>query len=114
MIDGQTISLILMLIGFSGGLVWKLSRVEKGLGDKIIQSRDEIEKKQDQETHFFGETIGAIRQKINDVELFSANNYVRRDGFYKVQEELRADVRALGDKIEQRFVRLETKIDTKT
>ena len=112
--DVQTISLIVTLLAMSAGGVWQLSRVEKALRDDINKSRDEIEEKQERAVHDVGETIAAIRQKLADVELYAANNYVRRDGFYKVQEMLTADIRALGDKIEARFVRLETKLDTKT
>lgn len=114
LLDIQTISLILTLIGISAGGVWQLSRVEKALRGDIAESRDEVERKQDRHSQEFGETVAAIRQKVADVELYAANNYVRRDGFYKVQEQMTSDIRALGDKIEARFVRLETKLDTKT
>lgn len=113
-LDIQTIALIVTLISYAAGIVWKLSLVEKALRSDINKARDEIEEKQQQSVHDFGETIAAIRQKLSDVELYAANNYVRRDGFYKVQEMLTSDIRALGDKIEARFVRLETKLDTKT
>jgi hypothetical protein len=114
MIDTQTITLVVLLVTFSGGLVWQLSRVEKSLGDKINEAKDEVERRQDTHLREFGETVSAIRSKINEVELFAANNYVKRDGFYKVQEQIGSEIRSLGDKIEARFVRLETKIDTKT
>ncbi len=114
MIDAQTISIILALVGMSAGGVWQLSRVEASLRKDITAAKEEVEGKQDNHSREFGETIAAIRQKIADVELYGSNNYVRRDGFYKVQEQFSADIRGLGDRIEARFVRLETKIDTKT
>lgn len=125
MLDLQTISLIIALIGMSGGFVWKLSRVETALRHDIVASentlrkdfgvsKDEIDKKQDIHSHDFGETITAMREKINQVELYAANTYVRRDGFYKVQEQLTTDIKVLGDKIDKRLERMEAKIDSKT
>lgn len=114
MIEPQLISLIATLLLMTAGGVWKLSRVESALRKDITDSRDEIEEKQRQHSREFGETVAAIRQKVADVELYGANNYVRREGFYKVQEALTADIKAMGDKIELRLSRMETKIDSKT
>lgn len=114
MLDIQTISLILTLIGMSAGGVWQLSRVESALRKDITHARDEIEAKLDQEVRHFGETIAAIRQKVADVELYAANNYVRRDGFYKVQEEIKAELAKVVEKLEKRLERMEVKIDSKT
>lgn len=114
MLDAQTTALVVTLLGMTAGGVWKLSRVESALRKDINDSKEEVEGKQTQHSREFGETVAAIRQKVADVELYTANNYVRRDGFYKVQEQMTTDIRALGDKIEARFVRLETKLDTKT
>lgn len=108
------LGLILTLISITGAFIWKLTRVESSLRENINEAKNEIESKQDNIVHDFGETIAAIRQKVSDVELFGAQNYVRRDGFYKVQEQLTADIRTLGDKMDARFQRLEVKIDTKT
>lgn len=92
--------------------VWKLSQLEGSLRTDIGKAKDEIESRQDSNTRQIGETIAALRQKINDVELYSANNYVRREGFYKVQEQLTNDVKSLGEKIEKRLERMEGKIDS--
>lgn len=105
------------VLNFVGTLiagVWKLSRLEVALRSDISKARDEIEQKQDTHSREFGETVAAMRQKIADVELYAANNYVRRDGFYKVQELLESSIRSLGDKIEKRLERMEEKIDSKT
>lgn len=102
------------LLNFVGTLiagVWKLSQLEVRLRGDISKARDEIEMRQDQHSREFGETIAALRQKVADVELYAANNYVRRDGFYKVQEQLTADIKALGLEIKGRLERMEAKID---
>lgn len=114
---GVLIAVAAFILNFVGTIVagvWKLSRLEIALRGDIEKARDEIEVRQDTKTHEFGETIAAIRQKVADVELYAANNYVRRDGFYKVQENLEGSIRALGDELKSRLERMEVKIDSKT
>ena len=41
-----------------------------------------------------GETFSALRQKIHDVELWA-----RRDGFYKIQEPLSAEIKTTQDEL---------------
>jgi hypothetical protein len=114
MLDAQSVVIITALVGMACGGLWKLTRVEKALSDKIEESKEDVERKQEEHSRNFGETIAAIRQKVADVELYGANNYVRRDSFYKVQETISQDIKSLGAQMEARFVRLEAKIDTKT
>jgi hypothetical protein len=111
------IAIAAFLVNFIGQIIlltWKLGQVQLNLTEKISAARMEIEEKQDTHVRQFGETIAAIRQKVADVELYSANNYIRREGFYKVQEKLTDDITALGNKIEARLLRMETKLDSKT
>jgi uncharacterized small protein (DUF1192 family) len=61
-------------------------------------------------THDFGETISALKQKINDVELFGSNHYVRREGM----TELSSSISLLRSEIRSDMARLEQKIDQKT
>jgi hypothetical protein len=113
MLDSQTITLVLSLVAMSAGGVWQLSRVEAALRKDITRSRDEIEAKQDQQVRHFAENLAALRQRLHEVELWTANTFLRRDSFYKAQEELKAEMKALGDKIEARLERMEEKIDRK-
>ncbi len=91
-----------------------MTRVETALREAINSSKTEVEEKQDRSTHDFGETVAAIRQKLHDVELWASNTFMRRDSFYKVQEEIKLDMTKLGDRIDARLLRIETKLDTKT
>lgn len=93
---------------------WKLGQLQLAIGDKITHARSEIEDRQDSHLREFGETAAAIRQKVADVELYTANNFIRREGFYKVQEQLTGDIKTLGEKIETRLLRMEVKLDSKT
>lgn len=93
---------------------WKLGQLQMALSDKITASRSEVEERQDDHVRAFGETVAAIRQKVSDVELSMANNFIRREGFYQVQQQLTSDIKSLGDKLETRLLRMETKLDSKT
>lgn len=59
----------------------------------------------------FGEAVQALRQKINGVELYIRDEYVRRDSFYSVKEDLQGAIEKLGDDIGDRLDKLEKKID---
>lgn len=65
-----------------------------------------------------GESMTAIRQKITDVELWSRDNFVRRDSFLAIIEALkndskilRDDIRGFHDRLDAAFLRLEKKIE---
>lgn len=105
---------IVALIVLAASGVWKLTRVENALSEKITRSRDEIEARQDTATREVGETIAALRQKVAEVELYAANNYVRRDGFYKVRDQMTSDIKELRRELVERLDRMEVKIDSKT
>jgi len=112
--DVQTITLIVTLVAMSAGGVWQLSRVEAALRRDITQARDEIEARQDREVRTVGDSVAALRQKLHEVELWTANTFLRRDSFYKAQEELKAEMKTLGERLEARLERMEEKIDRRT
>lgn len=101
---------------YSGGwnLAGKLADMEKRLSQSIVEAKEEIESRQESSTKHFGETIAALRQKINDVELYGANHYLRREDMQSVKQELGTDLRDLGKELKAWLARLEQKIDTKT
>ena len=63
--------------------------------------------------HDFGETMSAVRQKLSDVELYAANTYVRRDGFYKAIEQVTESITDLRNEIRADLQRMEQKIDAR-
>jgi hypothetical protein len=60
--------------------------------------------------HDFGETISSLKQKINDVELYGSNNYVRREGLVSLTD----SITALRSELRADLLRMEQKIDLKT
>lgn len=78
-----------------------------------------------QQTYFiYGEAASALREristlerdllaKVTDFEKWSRDTFVRREGFYKVRDDLQGDLKELGNQIYARLERMEKKIDGK-
>ena len=63
-----------------------------------------------QSAHDFGETVASLKQKINDVELYGSNHYVRREGLISLTD----SITALRSELRADLLRMEQKIDSKT
>ena len=96
------------------GGAWKLSRLEVSLSTAIEKSRKEIDDRIEVLKREFGETNAAVRSKIHEVEIWARDNFMRRDGFYKVQEQLSSEIKTVRDEMKSDLRRIEEKIDTKT
>lgn len=121
MLIGHAITLILFAVAGT----WKLSRVELSLREHIDQSKQANDERLDREAKHFGEALAGlragveidlkqIRHDISEEQKFSRDTFMRRESFYKVQEALQADIRALGTELKGRLERMEIKIDSKT
>ena len=94
---------------------WTLAKGQ-GRGDKkLAETKLDLERKIDAETdntvHDFGETVAAIRQKMTDMELWNRDTFVTKSTFDVVMQQLRSDAERLEDKIDNRFDRLEAKLE---
>jgi methyl-accepting chemotaxis protein len=104
------LQLILIAIGGTRALAKMEAAILAQLNAHQKDTDDEFGKVRNE----FGETGKALREKINQVELFLRDNYVRRDSFYKVNDDTQASIKTLGDDLKSWLERLETKIDSKT
>ena len=77
--------------------------LDKKIDDEIDANRRE-----------HSEVIRAIRQKLNEVELFVRDTFGRKETFAPGMLRIESDVKNVGDRIETRLLRMEAKIDTKT
>ena len=83
--------------------------------DENIRALDQkIDAEIDANRREHGEVIRAIRQKLNEVELFVRDTFVRKETFAPVMLRIENDVKSVGDRIETRLLRMEAKIATKT
>ena len=81
-----------VLVVVVGG-AWKLGRVELALRDAITESKREVEDRLDKNSREFGEVAAALRAKIAEVELYTRDNFVRRDAYISAYAETRTDIR---------------------
>jgi hypothetical protein len=116
------IGFIVNILVIVTSVTWKLSHMETDLREYITKNRRELETELDQIRREFladqnrtsreiGETFKAYREKLNLVELFVRDTFVAKDTFDKVLSSMSADVRGLGDKLEARLMRIESKMD---
>jgi N12 class adenine-specific DNA methylase len=101
---------------------WALSRHGRTIENAIHRSRQEtdgeidklrmeLRTEHDDFLRRFGDSLNAIRQKVNEVELWARDEFVRRDDFYRILDGINKSIVALGDKIDARTDRLEGKIE---
>jgi macrodomain Ter protein organizer (MatP/YcbG family) len=77
----------------------KYENLEQTLANRIIESEQNV-----------GETIAAIRERVVQIELYMRDNFVRKETFSITMNELKNDVKNVGDKIEVRLLRIESKV----
>jgi len=79
----SAITLVLNLAGTLAVVSWKMSRVEPtmklALKEALDETTKEIDERIDRHVRYFGEGVAAVRQKINDVELYCRDNFVKKD-----------------------------------
>lgn len=78
---------------------------------EFSELRTEISLMLDSRSREFGEVGIALRNKIQEVELYIRDNYVRRDSFNEVTARIAADLAADVARVETHLTRLEGKID---
>lgn len=128
---GLIVAIAAFLLNFIGtliGCVWQLSRVESRLElsfqSAITKAKEETEAHVDAQTLRFGETVAALKEKMNleitalrkemtDEQKYTRDTFVRRDSFYEVQKSLESSIRSLGAELKLDLRRMEDKIDNK-
>ena len=105
------LGLVLQAGALAVGFTWKLAGVKEALSADIIEHRDELKSELATERKLVGETMQALRQKINDVELEAAKIYVRRDSWHQAMNQLQESIGKSDAAAEQRMLRIEEKID---
>lgn len=99
----------------------KIDAVELALRTKIDEHSRAIEREADMESRRFGETISAIREKMNldaaamwgkvaQVELYMRDHFVRNEAFGDALRSLEKQIEQSTERLEDRMERLEDKI----
>ncbi len=79
--------------------VWKLSRIEKDIrkdfSQEVAEAVHEFREQHEDLAVKFEETLKAMRQKVNDVELDLQKNFVSKANFAEFRQEYRDDMREI-------------------
>lgn len=59
----------------------------------------------------FGDSLPAMREKINQVELWARDEFIRRQDFYRTVDAITDSITNLGKELKERFDVMEGKID---
>lgn len=81
------------------------------LRDLAIKHRDELKVEIAAERREVGEGLHALRERINNVDLDLAKNYVRRESWHQAMNQLQTQLQAADKAAEERMMRLEGKLD---
>ena len=120
--NGAVLIIALMALwGWSLKITWGISQVKEDIKLMIREHAADdltefakVRQEIDDTARAFGETMAALRQGFNDFRLDAANTFVRREGFYKVHDQLNENIKAFREEIRADLRRVEQKIDTKT
>jgi len=100
------IGIVSTILGAVSGLIagiWRVAHIEQGLRldftQDIAESTNELSQKLTDLANHFDETLRGLRQKINDVELDTAKNFVSKPDFDDFRKEYREDIRDLKNSI---------------
>lgn len=80
-------------------------RLKLHVQNAVIEGEKRIEDKVDEARESFDETLRALRQKINDVELDTEKRFLPKGEFNDFREEYREDMRDLKNLIAQNQTR---------
>lgn len=92
---GLALNIVIVIVGG----MWALGNSRQAIFNEMRESRTADQR-------IFGETILALRQKINDVELEGYKTFVRRDSFHEMMKQMQETNNARFDKIDGKLDRL--------
>lgn len=100
------VALIAMLSNLAAILVGLKLRnamleLRQQLSDQLTLAVRDVYQEIEQQGLRFGEVAAALRSKIHEVEVWSRDNFIRREGFYAVRDDLRTEIRAVGHDIKE-------------
>lgn len=95
---------------------WKITKaqadIKADITAAITNHKKEVAESLEVHQRLIGEALSAIRQKINDVELWGRDHYVGKEDFTKALDQLNASIRRIDDSLGARLIRMEAKLDT--
>jgi hypothetical protein len=120
--DSTTIALMLSGAGLAvivldrvWGGSWKLSSrlagLEKSVDEAIKQTEEKVLTKHDVDVKLIGDSMFALREKVNDVEKTMTKDYVDKEFFLEMWKQNASAIETSFKLVHARFDRIETIID---
>lgn len=101
-----------------GGVVWRIASIDKRSAQADAELRAHVTEVMAKFSRDYDETFRGLRQQINDgrldataARLETERLFVSKITFGAVIAELAADIKGLGERIENRLTRMEDKLD---
>jgi hypothetical protein len=113
--------IVSILAGF-GGIVWTIANMQTSILQRISAERSDLESRisglslsaveiENRTANRFGEGLSAIREKINQVELFVRDTYLPIKTYERDQDQKWETIKAMIGVIEKKMEIIEVKID---
>lgn len=103
--------LIAQAIFFAIGGMKALAGAKEEIKTEIHKNRREVDDSIDVVEKRFGETIGAIRVKITEIEIWNRDNFARRDNMDNVMGRFEKQITMLDEKFMGQFQHIDGKLD---
>ena len=110
-----------LLWSFSLRMTWRAGVEKAKMNETINAHADDngheffkVRKEMERNDHNFAETVSALKQRINDVQLETAKTYVNNDGLKDAVQHISDTISVFRSEIRSDLRRLEQKLDTKT
>jgi hypothetical protein len=121
-VDTGTLAMIVAAVGLgitvidkiwtgSWSLSSKITKMERGLRQAILDSKREIEERQDEHIQQVGTTLTVFRDKFREIELYIRDNYIKGPDFLHAMKQHTDISKAYQDAIIARLDRIEKKSD---
>lgn len=105
------LNILVALVGLTWGIGRLRDAVQQEVRHEIDTLRNRIDDELDNLGRSFGETISAIREKINQVEIAAYKDFVRNESFREIVNRISSEIANYRVAIEGRLDRQEAKID---
>ena len=106
-----TVTVVREIISMSRTTVKETEGAKLLVAKEIGAVREEFRMEHDQEMHRNGEAAAALRTKINEVELWGRDNYVRMQHFYETIAGINRNIELLGTRMDAGLQRIEAKLE---
>lgn len=106
-VAGFFVNLVVMIVGGT----WKLGRMQAALTEAVLTHKREVGEEFSIVRREFGEAVSALRQKVTDVEIWSRDNFARRDSVHTLGGRLETQMMQLEERLSGQLEKLDKRLE---